>query len=185
MWVPRGSRAPETLVPNYDSHCADVSHRFSHSSLVWTIKKKLLMKQVKSSSVSYSYWRSCTATTSTITEALMLHSFCVVNPFVAAAVWHCETHITAQRLSPLGRPVVSGPMDCVSLRSCWGTDQSACRHQHPFINTLLPRARGSVGFGEGTDTIHKSLENPAFGYVTTMSTTGGCFPGRPDSSEFE
>lgn len=127
VWAPRASKVPETLTPNCDSHCADVSLRFSQLSLVWLKKQQVLMKQVSLSSVCHPCWRICAATTRTISAALTLHSFCVVNPCVAAAVWHWETHVTAQRLFPPGRPVVSGPMDCVSLRSCWGTDHSACR----------------------------------------------------------
>lgn len=78
------------------------------------------------------------------TANLALRSFCEGNPFVRAAVWHCEAQLTAHRVPPPGRPVVSSRIDCVSLRSYWGTDHTALRHLHPFINTLLMHARGSI-----------------------------------------
>lgn len=78
------------------------------------------------------------------TVNLALRFFCEGSPFVRAAVWHCEDQLTAHRVSPPGRPVVSSRMDCVSLRSYWGTDHTASRHLHPFINTLLMHARGSI-----------------------------------------
>lgn len=78
------------------------------------------------------------------TVNLALHSFCEGNPFVRAAVWHCEAQLTAHRVYPPGRPVVSSRIGCVSLRSYWGMDHTASRHSHPFINTLLMHARGSI-----------------------------------------